>query len=62
MGGRGLRPGATARRDGAWALTGAVMSQLPFGRCVALETSNLFTSFVGGDAAVFGVRVRFFQR
>ena len=47
---------------GAWALTGAVMVPLPFGRCVALETSNLFTSFVGGDAAVFGVHVRFFQR
>ncbi|HSZ35694.1 MAG TPA: lysylphosphatidylglycerol synthase domain-containing protein [Acidimicrobiales bacterium] len=47
---------------GAWALTGAVIGTLPFGRCVALETSNLFTSFVGGDAAVFGVRVRFFQR
>ncbi len=47
---------------GAWALTGAVVGTLPFGRCIALETSNLFTSFVGGDAAVFGVRVRFFQR
>jgi uncharacterized protein (TIRG00374 family) len=47
---------------GAWALTGAVMSPLPFGRCVALEVSNMFTSFVGGDAAVFAVRVRFFQR
>jgi uncharacterized protein (TIRG00374 family) len=47
---------------GAWALTGAVKGPLPFGRCVALETSNMFTSFVGGDAAVFGVRVRFFQR
>ena len=47
---------------GAWALTGAVVGTLPFGRCVVLETSNLFTSFVGGDAAVFGVRVRFFQR
>ena len=47
---------------GAWALTGAVIGTLPFGRCVALETSNMFTSFVGGDAAVFGVRVRFFQR
>jgi uncharacterized protein (TIRG00374 family) len=45
----------------AWALIGAVVGTLPFGRCVALETSNLFTSFVGGDAAVFGVRVRFFQ-
>jgi len=47
---------------GAWALIGAVKGPLPFGRCVALETSNMFTSFVGGDAAVFGVRVRFFQR
>ncbi len=47
---------------GAWALTGAVVGPIPFGRCVALETSNMFTSFVGGDAAVFGVRVRFFQR
>jgi glycosyltransferase 2 family protein len=46
----------------AWALTGAVMRPIPYGRCVALETSNLFTSFVGGDGAVFGVRVRFFQR
>ncbi len=47
---------------GAWALTGAVTGNIPFGRCVVLETSNLFTSFVGGDAAVFAVRVRFFQR
>lgn len=46
----------------AWALTGAVTGPLPYGRCVALETSNMFTSLVGGDAAVFGVRVRFFQR
>jgi uncharacterized protein (TIRG00374 family) len=48
--------------SGAWALIGAVLAPIPFGRCVALETSNMFTSFVGGDAAVFGVRVRFFQR
>ncbi len=47
---------------GAWALTGAVIGTIPFGRCIALETSNMFTSFVGGDAAVFAVRVRFFQR
>ena len=47
---------------GALALMGAVVGPLPFGRCVALQTSNLFTSFVGGSAAVFGVRVRFFQR
>ena len=46
----------------AWALLGAVVGQLPFGRCVALEISNAFTSLVGGDVAVFAVRVRFFQR
>jgi uncharacterized protein (TIRG00374 family) len=46
----------------AWALTGAVAGPIPYSRCVALETSNMFTSLVGGDAAVFGVRVRFFQR
>jgi uncharacterized protein (TIRG00374 family) len=45
-----------------WALLGAATSQLPFGRCVALETSNTFTALVGGDVAVFAVRVRFFQR
>jgi uncharacterized membrane protein YbhN (UPF0104 family) len=48
--------------SGAWALTGAVTGPIPFGRCVALEVSNLFTSFIGGDAAVFAIRVRFFQR
>ncbi len=46
----------------AWALTGAVPGQVPYGRCLALETSNTFTSLVGGDVAVFAVRVRFFQR
>ncbi len=46
----------------AWATVGAVTGQLPFGRCLALETSNTFTSLVGGDVAVFAVRVRFFQR
>ena len=45
-----------------WALLGAAVGQLPFGRCVALETSNTFTALVGGDVAVFAVRVRFFQR
>jgi glycosyltransferase 2 family protein len=29
---------------------------------VALEVSNTFTALVGGDVAVFAVRVRFFQR
>ena len=46
----------------AWALLGAVVGQLPFGRCVALEISNTFSSLVGGDVAVFAIRVRFFQR
>ncbi|HLK72091.1 MAG TPA: lysylphosphatidylglycerol synthase transmembrane domain-containing protein [Streptosporangiaceae bacterium] len=46
----------------AWALLGAVAGQLPFGRCVALEISNTFSSLVGGDVAVFAIRVRFFQR
>ncbi|HTQ93835.1 MAG TPA: flippase-like domain-containing protein [Streptosporangiaceae bacterium] len=45
-----------------WALLGAATGQLPFGRCVALETSNIFVALVGGDVAVFAVRVRFFQR
>jgi uncharacterized protein (TIRG00374 family) len=46
----------------AWALNGAIPGQLPYGRCLALEISNTFTALVGGDAAVFAVRVRFFQR
>jgi glycosyltransferase 2 family protein len=46
----------------ALATIGAVPGQLPFGRCLALETSNMFTSLAGGDIAVFAVRVRFFQR
>ena len=46
----------------AWSVIGSVPGQLPFGRCVALETSNTFTALAGGDVAVFAVRVRFFQR
>jgi uncharacterized protein (TIRG00374 family) len=46
----------------AWVLVGAVTGQLPFGRCLALETSNTFTTLAGGDVAAFTVRVRFFQR
>jgi len=45
-----------------WALLGAAVGQIPFGRCVALETANIFTALVGGDVAVFALRVRFFQR
>jgi glycosyltransferase 2 family protein len=46
----------------AWVLVGAVAGQIPFGRCLALETSNTFTSLIGGEVAAFAVRVRFFQR
>jgi len=46
----------------AWALTGATVGELPYGRCTALEVSNAFSSLVGGNVAVFAVRVRFFQR
>jgi glycosyltransferase 2 family protein len=46
----------------AWSTIGAVPGQIPYGRCLALETSNTFTALVGGDVAVFAVRVRFFQR
>ena len=46
----------------AMALVGSVAGQIPFGRSMALETSNSFTQFVGGDVAAFAVRVRFFQR
>jgi uncharacterized membrane protein YbhN (UPF0104 family) len=46
----------------AWALNGSVPGQLPYGRCLALETANIFTALAGGDIAVFTVRVRIFQR
>jgi uncharacterized membrane protein YbhN (UPF0104 family) len=46
----------------AWAVIGTVVGQLPYGRCVALETSNTFTALAGGNVAVFALRVRFFQR
>lgn len=38
-----------------WALLGAAAGQLPFGRCVALGTSNTFTALVSGEVAVFPV-------
>jgi uncharacterized protein (TIRG00374 family) len=44
------------------ALLGAAVGDLLYGRCVALEVSNTFTVLVGGDVAVFAIRVRFFQR
>jgi uncharacterized protein (TIRG00374 family) len=45
-----------------WALLGAAAGPLPYGRCVALETSNTFTALIAGDVGVFALRVRFFQR
>ena len=41
-----------------WALLGATVGELLYGRCVALELSNTFTVLVGGDVAVFAIRVR----
>ena len=41
---------------------GTVRSVLPYGRVVALEFANAFTSLAGGTAATFGTRVRFFQQ
>ena len=46
----------------AWVLIGAAAGQLPYGRCLALETADQFVALAGGDVAVFAVRVRFFQR
>jgi uncharacterized membrane protein YbhN (UPF0104 family) len=46
----------------AWVIIGAVTGQLPYGRCLALETADEFVALAGGDIAVFAVRVRFFQR
>jgi uncharacterized membrane protein YbhN (UPF0104 family) len=41
---------------------GSVAGPLPFGRTVAVEIGNSFSALVGGTAAVFATRVRFFQR
>jgi len=46
----------------AWVIIGSVTGQLPYGRCLALETADEFVALAGGDIAVFAVRVRFFQR
>jgi uncharacterized protein (TIRG00374 family) len=46
----------------AWVIIGSVAGQLPYGRCLALETADEFVALAGGDIAVFAVRVRFFQR
>jgi len=41
---------------------GSVSGPLPFGRAVAVEFANAFSSLAGGTAAVFATRVRFYQR
>jgi uncharacterized protein (TIRG00374 family) len=41
---------------------GSVAGALPFGRVLAVEVANAFSSLAGGTAAVFATRVRFFQQ
>ncbi|HUY66234.1 MAG TPA: flippase-like domain-containing protein [Acidimicrobiales bacterium] len=41
---------------------GSVAGDLPFGRVVAIEIANSFSSLAGGTPAVFATRVRFFQQ
>ena len=41
---------------------GSVAGPLPFGRAVAVEIANSFSSLAGGTPAVFATRVRFYQR
>jgi uncharacterized membrane protein YbhN (UPF0104 family) len=41
---------------------GSVAGDLPFGRVVAIEIANSFSSLAGGAPAVFATRVRFFQQ
>ncbi len=41
---------------------GTVRAVLPYGRVVALEFANAFTSLAGGTPATFATRVRFFQQ
>ena len=41
---------------------GTVNGVLPYGRVVALEFANAFTSLAGGTPATFATRVRFFQQ
>jgi glycosyltransferase 2 family protein len=41
---------------------GSVAGPLPFGRAVAVEVANAFSSLAGGGPAVFATRVRFYQK
>jgi len=40
---------------------GSVTGDMPFGRVVAVEVANSFSSLAGGSPAVFATRVRFFS-
>jgi uncharacterized membrane protein YbhN (UPF0104 family) len=46
----------------AFSEIGTVNQVLPYGRVVALEFANSFTSLAGGTPATFATRVRFFQQ
>ena len=46
----------------AVSVIGTVNQVLPYGRVVALEFANSFTSLAGGTPATFATRVRFFQQ
>ena len=46
----------------AVSVIGTVNRSLPYGRVVALEFANAFTSLAGGTPATFATRVRFFQQ
>ena len=41
---------------------GSVAGPLPFGRTLAVEVANTFSSLAGGTPAVFATRVRFYQQ
>jgi glycosyltransferase 2 family protein len=41
---------------------GSVAGPLPFGRTLAVEVANSFSSLAGGTPAVFATRVRFYQQ
>jgi uncharacterized protein (TIRG00374 family) len=41
---------------------GSIAGPLPFGRVLAVEVANAFSSLAGGTPAVFATRVRFYQQ
>ncbi len=46
----------------AWALTGAVPGDMPFGAVTQLQFANNFTALVGGSMGTMAMTIRFFQR